>query len=151
MASLEEFIYIDAPPEAVYRLLADLAQYHRYAPANVRYGRVLTPRADEPGARIEARVKLAGPFSQRLVMQLLALEPPRCVIAGPPDASNFLTRWTLEPEPPGTQVTVRTDFINPSGVPGPLRGRLETMLQRTYRETLARLKALAERESPARR
>ena len=150
MPTVEEFIYVDAPPAAVYRLVADLAQRARYLPSNLKYNKALTRPTDVPGARAEFKAKLFGPFSQSLVIQLHALEPSRCVIEGPPDASNFMTRWTFEPEGPGTQVTVQTDFTPPKGVPLGA-GRIETLMQRTYRDTLARLKALAEREHPARR
>jgi uncharacterized protein YndB with AHSA1/START domain len=153
MPSVEEFIYVEAPPEAVYRYVADLRQHPRFAPPNLKYVRPLTPVSDQPGARAAVRIKVAGPFWQDGVVQLHALEPPNCVIVGPPDASNFMTRWTLVPEPPGTVVVAHTDFLPPSGgaLGGLVGGRLETTLSRAYRETLVRLKTLVEREMPPRR
>ena len=153
MPSVEEFIYVEAPLEAVYRLVADLAQHARFLPSNARYVRALTPVTDRPGARIAVKIKLVGPFWQEGVVQLHALEPPRCVVEGPPDAANFMTRWTLVPEPPGTMVVVHTDFVPPSGggLGGLVGGRLETTMSRAYRESLTRLKAIVEAEAPPRR
>jgi len=139
----------------VYRLVADLAQYARYAPPNVRCGRALTPYTDQPGARIELRLRLCGLLWQRRVLQLHALEPPCCAIVGPPDASEFLARWTLAAEPPGTVVTLSTDLIPPGGLLAPaaplIAWRLTALARRAHGEVLARLKRVAEQDAPARR
>jgi hypothetical protein len=146
---------VGAPPEAVYRLVADLAQYARYAPTNLRCGRALTSYTDEPGARIELRLRLVGPLWQHRVLQLHALEPPCCAIVGPPDASAFLTRWTLAAEPPGTVVTISTDLGPPGGLLAPaaplIAWRLTALARRTQGDVLARLKQVAEQDLPARR
>ena len=152
--SIEQFIYVEAPQEAVYQLVADLAQHARYLPKNMRYVRPLTPHTNQPGSRAEVKVQVAGPFWQSLVLQIHSLEPPRYMVEGPPEASPFLIHWLLSPEPPGTVVLVRTDFAPPgkgSGVPKVLAGRLEELLGRGQRDMLVRLKALAERQFPIRR
>ncbi|SRR5579884_3369306 len=153
MPSVEEYIYVETPPEVVYRYLADLRQHPRFAPSNVKYVRPLTPFTDQPGARVAVKVKVAGPFWQDGVLQLHALERGHCVVIGPPDASNFMTRWTLLPEPPGTMVVVHTDFVSPAGggLGSLVGGRVETLLSRGYREALVRLKELVEHELPPRR
>jgi uncharacterized protein YndB with AHSA1/START domain len=142
--TVEDFIYIEAPPAAVYRLVSNLARLPSYLPPNVHYLRALTALTDEPGARAELEVQLAPLIWQSVVVQVHAVEPPRCVVVGPPDASNFLTRWTLEPEPPGTLVTLRTDFTAPSRW---VENWLSRLLRRTYRELLLRLRAVAQGET----
>ena len=147
----EELMYVEAPPEVVFRFVADLAQYARYASSCVRYGPALTATTDQPGARIELQVRRIGPFWQRRVLQLHAVEPPRCAIVGPPEGGAGLLRWTLEPEPPGTVVTLSSDLPAPAG---PLGGALQrwaaARLAVAHRDALLRLKALAERENPVR-
>jgi hypothetical protein len=61
MLTVEELTYIGAPAEAVCRLV-DLAQHAWYCPPSMRCVWALTARADEPGARIEMKVRLVGPF-----------------------------------------------------------------------------------------
>jgi hypothetical protein len=149
--TVEDFTYIEAPPEVVYRLLADLAQYGRFAPPGMRVHDALTLRTDEPGARIAISLRIFGPFRPAFVLQVHALEPPRCVIAGTPDAATFVTRWTLEPEPPGTVTAVTVDYRPTNRLTALLGGLVQVRLQRTYRDLLARLRAVAEQENPARR
>ena len=148
MATIEDFTYIDAPPPVVYRLLSDLAQQPRYLPHGLRYLRALTPATDEVGARAETMVQLFGPFWRTYLLQIHAAEQGRAVVIGTPDAATFMTRWRLDPEPPGTLATVLVDLGGPGG---PFGGRLETVLRRIYRELLQRLKAVAEEENPVRR
>lgn len=150
-AVVEELIYVEAPPDLVYHLVGDLAQYGRWAGPDVRYGRPLTARTDEAGARIAVERRLWGPLWQPGVLQLHAAEPPRCVIVGAPDGTGLL-RWTLEPEPPGTVVTLSSDLSVPDV---PVLGRLigawrAAHIARAHRAALLRLKALAERENPLR-
>ena len=102
----EELTYVEAPPEVVYRLVGDLAQYARWAPPGVRYGPALTGSTGEPGARVVVERRVWGPFWRRRVAQLHAVEPPHCAIVGPPEGGALL-RWTLEPEPPGTGPSIR--------------------------------------------
>ena len=152
MPSVEEFIYVEAPPEAVFYYLVDLARQARFAPSNLKIVRPLTPFTDGPGARMLVKVKVAGPIWQEGVVQIHAVDPPWCVVQGPPEADNFMTRWELHPEPPGTVAVVHTDFVPPSGgIGGLVSGRLETTMLRSYRETLMRLKELVEHELPPRR
>jgi hypothetical protein len=152
VATVEELIYVEAPLEVVYRLVGDLAQYGRYAPPGVRYGRALGATTDEPGARVAAEVRLWGPFWRSRIAFLQAAEPPRCAVVAPPSGDG-LWRWTLEPEPPGTVVTLSTDLPPPT-VPlvGALVGAWRAAhLARAHRDLLLRLKALAEAENPVRR
>jgi ribosome-associated toxin RatA of RatAB toxin-antitoxin module len=145
--TVEDFLYIEARPAVVYRLVSNLARLPSYLPPHVHYLRALTVQTDEPGARAELEVQLAPLIWRSVVVQVHAVEPPRCVIMGPPDAGNFLTRWTLEPEPPGTLVTLRTDFTASSRW---LENWLNRFLRRTYRELLLRLRAAAQGEAPQR-
>jgi uncharacterized protein YndB with AHSA1/START domain len=148
----EELTYVEAPPEVVYRLVRDLEQHARWAPPGVRYGRRLTAAGDEPGARVAVAVRRWGPFWRDGVVQLHAVEAPRCVIVGPPEGGAGLVRWTLEPEPPGTVVTVRREATGSvAPLVGPLLGAWRAArVARELRDLLARLKALAERENPLR-
>jgi len=144
VGTIEEFTYIDAPPALVYHLLRDLTQQARYFPRGMKYRRALTPATDVVGARTEIDIQVAGPFWRTLILQLHAIEEGRALVIGTPDAATLVTRWRLEPEPPGTLATVTVDFQE-SGL---LAMRFGTVLRRAYRALLQRLRALAEAENP---
>ncbi len=150
MPTIEELTYVEALPEIVYRLVGDLAQRGRWAGPGMRYGPALTPYTAESGARVVVEHRIWGPFWRQRVVQLHAVEAPRCAIVGPPDGSA-LVRWTLEPEPPGTVVIVSREVAAPRFPLASLLGAWDAARQaRAYRDALMRLKALAEREHPLR-
>ena len=145
MGTVEDFTYIEAPPPLVFRLVSDLARQQHYFPRGLRYMRALTPTTNDVGARVEIMVQLIGPIWRTYILQLHAVEAGRAAVIGTPDAASFMLRWRLDPEPPGTLATLTIDHQ----VPGLLGARLGTVLRRTCRDLLQKLRGLAEEQNPS--
>ncbi len=136
---------IHAPPSRVYGIIADYRMHHpRIVPPE--YFRTVEVEAGGVGAgtRIRVETRVLG-RTQRFVHHIREPEPGR--ILEEVDASGFsVTRFTVEPAEQGTssRVTIETTFRTRSGPLGAIeRAVTAAMLQRIYKEELARLEQYA--------
>lgn len=135
--------HVDAPPDAVWALLADPYSYRRWVA-----GTGAIRRADESwpavGARLEHRF---GPLLLRSGdhTTVLESEPPHRLVLAAHARPYGSVRADLEltPDGPGTEVLLRERLVDGLGARFPRIGRV-VQLARNHR-SLVRLAGLAER------
>ena len=142
----DDSIHVDAPPEVVYDLVADLTRMGEWSPecAGAEYEDGATPGA--VGARFTGKNKI-GDFEWTAPCEIRRADRPRvfefAAAANVPEA----TVWTFEFEPAGqgTRVTERfhAPLLNVEGSRSNFEGRDE-MLRSGVRTTLENLKRAAE-------
>ncbi len=106
MSSVTRAITIDAPPDAVWTVLADFGAIAEWAP-NVDHSSPMTDPSTGVGA---ARRVQVGRLT--LVERVVAWEPPTSLayeLEGlPPVVSGATNTWTIEPAAGGSTVTLTT-------------------------------------------
>jgi uncharacterized protein YndB with AHSA1/START domain len=134
--------FIPAPPEAVWRVLADPSSYGHWVVGSKRV-RDADPTWPAPGSRFHHTVGI-GPLTVDDHTESLAADPPRRLVLRAKARPLGLAKVEieLEPERGGTCVTLRE---NPTGPQKPLAYfpplQLLTWLRNT--ESLARIERLA--------
>ncbi len=142
MAVVQEFVAIDAPREAVFRLIRDRAQRARFLPDGWRVIRLIGGRADAVGSAMEIEAQF-GPGMTSHVIETYEITEDQ-LFEGPPPRDNYITTWTVGADERATLVGLHTRFSY-----GDIFGEffVRRRLRRAYRQQLQRLKAVAEAEA----
>jgi len=119
---------VDEPPAAVFELLADMAELHRWNPS-VRSSQRISGDRFEPGSRYESTI-VRGPIRMTAHSELVVVEPDRKVqyegsIAGFWSVDSL----TFEPRGEGTRITFGNETQTPSWL-RPLTPILNAAFQR---------------------
>lgn len=153
----EESVHIEAPPQAVYDVVADVTRTPEYSP-EVDEVVWLDDGGPHVGARFRARNRVPedSRFSWHNRPIVMAAEPGRefAFARTEPFAGTIVWRYRFEPEGTGTRVTESYEVARPVGrigwfIIGTLgrdRDRMTTMRQ-GLRESLQRLKRVAEADA----
>jgi uncharacterized protein YndB with AHSA1/START domain len=147
-------IHIDAAPEAVYAIVADVVRTPEYSPEVVECSWLDGATGPAPGVRFKAR-NSAGRISWHNSPMVTVAEPGRefAFARTEPFCGTLQWRYRFEPEDGGTRVTesylvvrpiTRIGWIIVSGF-GTDRNRAKTMRD-GMEQSLQRLRAVAERE-----
>ena len=146
MARLEQELFVNAPPERVFELLAQPERTPEWSPNVVAIRRV----GDEPigvGATTEALVKALG-TRQRAIGRCTVFDPPyRIVIESRTElGARSRSDSQLTPEGSGTRLRATLEYVVPGGGLGRLFDRLvaERQTREDFEQALRRLKQLAE-------
>lgn len=144
-------MHIDAPPEEVWALVADITNTGRFSPETFEAEWLDGATGPAEGVRFRGHVLRNGrPPAYWTNCRITECEPGRVFefhVVGPGDRTANIWRYEFEPDGDGTEVT--ESFRLPSSLPlriywallGWARGRTN---ERGMRETLTRLKAAAE-------
>lgn len=134
--------FIPAPPETVWRVLADPSSYSHWVVGSRRI-RDADPSWPAPGSRFHHTVGI-GPITVDDHTESLAADPPRRLVmrANARPLALAKVEIELEPEPGGTCVTLRE---NPTGLQKPLAyfPPLQLLSWLRNAESLARIERLA--------
>jgi uncharacterized protein YndB with AHSA1/START domain len=133
---------IDAPPSAVFAILADPQQHPRIDGSGTVRGTVSGPDRLTLGSEFGMQMKNGAPY--KITNKVVELEPDRLIAW----RHKGLHRWRYELEPTddgGTQVTETWDLARyPRLVARGFHTVLGKKTQRAIEETLVKLKAAAE-------
>ncbi len=156
MTELRHEVFIEASPERVWSVLADLEAVQHYNPG-VTSARYLSAERGGIGASRECQLGPKGVARERVIewqpMRAIGIE----LYESPWPLAFMRWRTSLEPSARGTRVTQRMEYRPKFGVFGALMDRLvmRRMLDRTIADVFAGLKRYAEsldgRESAPRR
>lgn len=111
MIELARCIRIPAPPEDVFRYVADYRNVLRF----MLYLTEFHPESDQPyglGSRFAWEANVRG-FPLRARFEVTEFEPPREMAARTIDGPDSACRWTFEPCPEGALVTLETTLVLP--------------------------------------
>ena len=141
MPTVQEFVAIAVPRDAVFHLISDQNQRRRFLPNGWRFLRTLTQRSDRVGSQMEIEWQV-GPSPLRQVIEALEISESQ-VIEAPPGGDNYLTTWTVGEDATATLVGVHMRFEY-----GDILGEffVKRRLRRAFRQMLRRLKETAEAE-----
>ena len=150
----EESVHIEAPPQAVYDVVADVTRTPEYSP-EVDEVVWLDDGGPHVGARFRARNRVPADsrFSWPNRPIVMAAEPGRefAFARTEPFAGTIVWRYRFEPEGTGTRVTESYEVARPVGrigwfIIGTLGRDPERMttMREGLRESLRRLKRLVE-------
>lgn len=151
-------IHIDAPPETVYAVVADVARTPEYSPEIVECRWLDGATGPAPGVRFKARNRVGRTSWSNKPMVTVA-EPGRefAFARTEPLCGTLQWRYRFEPEDGGTRVTesylvvrpiTRIGWIIVSGF-GTDRNRARTMRD-GMEQSLQRLRTVAERDQAGR-
>ncbi len=143
--AVERRLFVDAPPEVVWRALHDPAAGARTALAVLEPGGRDWPAA---GARRDGRLRL-GPVTVRIVLESLEARPARRFRVGIVGASvSGEGRWEMVPAAGGTRVACAVHFMGRSRLGRTLLRLERGALARRLEAELADLKIAAEGVAP---
>lgn len=147
--NLEASIDIAAAPEKVWSVLSDLGRMPEYSPTTLK----VIPLGGVRDGAFTININKDGWKVWPTTSKIVRFEPNK-VLAFRMNENRTVWSYVLEPTATGTRVVERRD-VHPKGVPAPIRGAIsvalggeqqfETDLVRGMNETLARIKAVAER------
>jgi len=149
--SLSRSVHVDAPPSAVFDLLADPARHADFDGSGTVRGTLSAPARLAPGARFGMRMRIGAPYV--ISNKVVEFEEDRRIAWRHFGAHRW--RYELEPVPAdeggGTRVTETWDASRYSGVWKLAMKALgfPERNQRGIEETLVRLKAAAEDDARA--
>ncbi|MEP6624511.1 MAG: SRPBCC family protein [Acidimicrobiia bacterium] len=139
-------VHVDAPPEVVWALIADVTRMGEWSPECVKAEWVdgaTGPAVDAPFRGYNQ----AGTFEWDLPCVVTACAPGRVFEFDAPSEGSVRTRWRFEvaPDGAGTQLTESFDapMINVDGAAANFDGRYEMLVEAIGR-TIANIKAAAE-------
>jgi uncharacterized protein YndB with AHSA1/START domain len=142
---------LDAPPEAVFEVLADHARYNRFD--GIRRAELVEPGDPDPNGLGAVRWLWLGPL--RFEEEITAFDPPRRLdylirqVKGLPfrhEGGNI----RLEPDGPGTNAVWTSSFEIPVPVVGGAMDRVfKSQLERGFARVLERSAELSTQTSPA--
>ena len=148
MARLQQELFVDAPPERVFALLAQPERTPEWSP-NVLSIRRTSEGPIEVGSTTETVVRALG-TRQRAIGRCTVFDPPRrLVIESRTDlGATSRSDSELTPEGRGTRLRATLDYIVPGGGVGKLFDKLvaERQTRQDFEQALRRLKALLENE-----
>jgi hypothetical protein len=139
LPTVQEFIAIAAPREAVFDLIRDQSQRARFLPDGWRFLGTLSEQSDGLGSQMEVEWQI-GPRPLQQVIETLAVSDNQ-VIEGPPGGDNYVTTWTVGEDATATLIGLHMrfeygDFLSEFFV--------KRRLHRAFRQQLQRLKQVAE-------
>ena len=139
-------IEVDAPPEVVWQLVADVTRMGEWSPECVRAEWEGGANGPEIGAHFHGYNR-AGTFEWDAPCIVTDCEPGKVFAFQIPPEAEVVTRWRFEFAPNGTGTTLTESFdaplINVEGAPSNFEGRFE-MLAEAIKVTIANIKAAAE-------
>ncbi len=139
-------IDVDAPPDAVWNLVADISRMGEWSPECVRAHWEDGATGPEPGAHFHGYNR-AGTFEWDAPCVVTDCEPGKVFAFAVPRGGEPLNRWRFEFAPNGAGTTLTESFdaplINVDGSPANFEGRFE-MLAAAIKTTIANIKAAAE-------
>ena len=144
-SEIEESRYIDAAPRTVYSLIADYRSGHPRILPPKYFGWLRVEQGGVgAGTRIRFSMKSFG-TEQEMVAIVDEPEPGRVLVESFQDGTG-VTTFTVDPNPPGSRVSIRTVLARPG-----LRGALEGLvaprfLRQVYRDELELLERVAKEE-----
>lgn len=142
-------IEVGAPPEVVWKLVADITRMGEWSPECRRAEWEDGSTGPEVGAHFHGYNR-AGTFEWDVPGVVTDCEPGRLFAFAVPREGVTINRWRFEfaPSPTGTTLTESFDApaINVNGSPANFEGRFE-MLEKAINETVANIKAAAEATS----
>jgi len=140
-------IEIDAAPEVVWSLVADITRMGEWSPECVRAEWEDDSTSPEPGAHFHGYNR-AGTFEWDAPCIVTDCEPGKVFAFAVPRGGAPLNVWRFEFAPSGAGTTLTESFdapmINVEGSPANFEGRYE-MLAEAIKKTIANIKAAAER------
>ncbi len=152
MARLEHELFIDAPPERVFRLLAQPERTPEWSPSVVSVRRTDAGPIGV-GSTTESVVRVLG-TSQRARGRCTVFDPPRrlAIQSLTNLGAKSLSDTELIPEGSGTRLRARLEYSVPGGGLGKLLNKLvaEDQIRQEFEQGLRRFKAMAETEAPPR-
>ncbi len=150
MAHLEIRLFMQAPPEAVWRVLADLDHQARWM-VDVRTLKIVTAQRDGVGAVLHVTSELFGLPVVRDVMEVTVWEPPFRMDVVHRGQFTGTGSFVLESIGSGTLFTWIEVVRPPLGWAGEVAFSLVVRphLQRVFARSLANLRMLAEAGSPS--
>jgi len=139
-------IEVDAAPDVVWQLVADITRMGEWSPECYRAEWVGDARGPEVGAHFHGYNR-AGKFEWDAPCIVTECEPGTVFAFQVPREGPVVTRWRFDiaAGPTGTTLTESFDapMINVKGMPSNFDGRYE-MLAAAIRTTIANIKAAAE-------
>jgi uncharacterized protein YndB with AHSA1/START domain len=128
---------INAPPDRVYALIADMSEHQRFLPAAFADFQV---ESGGVGAGTVTRFTLnTGGRSRGYRMQIAEPEPGR-VLTESDTESSLVTTWTVEAAEGGSRVQIATTWEGAGGIGGFFeRTFAPRVLRRLYEDELSRL------------
>ena len=152
MARLEHELFIDAPPERVFRLLAQPERTPEWSPSVVSVRRTDAGPIGV-GSTTESVVRVLG-TSQRARGRCTVFDPPRrlAIQSLTNLGAKSLSDTELIPEGRGTRLRARLEYSVPGGGLGKLLNKLvaEDQIRQEFEQGLRRFKTMAEAEAPPR-
>ena len=149
MARLQMELFIDAPPERVFALLAEPERTPEWS-TNVASIRRTSEGPVGVGSTTEAVVKALG-TRQRAIGRCTVFDPPRRIVIDSRTDLGARSRSDseLQPEGGGTRLRATLEYSVPGGGVGKLLDKLvaERQTRREFEEALWRLKQILEGES----
>jgi uncharacterized protein YndB with AHSA1/START domain len=150
MATYPQFssasIEVDAPPDVVWRLVADITRMGEWSPECYRAEWEGGSDAPEVGAHFHGYNR-AGTFEWDAPCVVTECEPGRLFAFAVPRNSPDVNIWRFEFTPNGSGTVLKESFdaplINVDGSPANFEGRFE-MLAEAIKKTIANIKAAAE-------
>jgi uncharacterized protein YndB with AHSA1/START domain len=148
MTRLHQELFVDAPPERVFAILAAPERTPEWMPS------VLEMRREGPGpitvgSTTKSVVKVLG-TRQRAIGTCVLFEPPKRLVIDSRTERGGKSRTDTElaPEGAGTRVTVTLDYVVPGGGLGKLLDKLvaERQIREEFEAGLKALKRIAEAE-----
>jgi uncharacterized protein YndB with AHSA1/START domain len=141
MIELARCIRIAAPPDEVFRYVADYRNVLRFMPYLTRF----RPESDAPyglGSRFAWEAEVRG-FPLRANFEVTEFAPPQAMAARTLDGPESTCRWTFEPCGEGALVTLETTLVLPRLPLVRLIGRafFEREIAATMEEALRSLRA----------
>jgi hypothetical protein len=139
-------IEVDAPPDVVWNLVADITRMGEWSPECVRAHWEGDATGPAVGAHFHGYNK-AGTFEWDAPCIVTDCEPGRVFAFAVPRGGDTINRWRFEFAPSGAGTTLTESFdaplINVDGSPANFEGRFE-MLAEAIKKTIANIKAAAE-------
>ncbi len=140
-------IEVDAPPDLVWNLVADITRMGEWSPECVRAHWDGGATGPEVGAHFHGYNR-AGTFEWDAPCIVTDCEPGKVfAFAVPRDGGETVNRWRFEFAANGSGTTLTESFdaplINVDGSPANFEGRFE-MLDAAIKQTIANIKAAAE-------
>jgi carbon monoxide dehydrogenase subunit G len=140
----EDTATFDAPPDRVWRILADWRRYPSWMP-DVAWVRHLGGPEDGEGMRLKVRTKVFGVPAANDVMMVTAWEPGRRMAIRHQGVVRGPAEWRLDPVGEGTRFTWWEEVTMPPGRLGELALRIYWPWQRRmFRRSIENLRRLAE-------
>lgn len=149
MTRLRQELFVDAPPERVFELLAQPERTPEWSPSAISVRRT-DGGPIGVGSTTESVVKVLG-TRQRAIGRCSVFDPPRRLVIESRTDLGGKSRSDSEliPEGGGTRLRATLEYVVPGGGLGKLFDRLvaERQIRQEFEQSLQTLKGLVEREA----